>query len=207
MPSMVKMFCVRCPRSRDCNRKGGYIKKGTSEDMVREGLWNHLTNSPYHEGLPQSQVIALVQGAELETWQEPRVEEEAKVGSRGRSRSQRRRVSPPRTPPRQATSSREGVEPSRTAMLGQPPPRETPASSGGQDASAIELFEAGRCAASAKKITLTRPQVEALLDTTMRAMRAAEQADRVCKAAAQAFALEASSLRSASETILSYLSG
>ena len=69
------MYCVRCPRSRDCNKKGGYVKKGTDEETVRGGLWNHLTNSPYHEGLQPSQVRALVNNATVESWQEPWEEE------------------------------------------------------------------------------------------------------------------------------------
>lgn len=56
------------------------------------------------------------------------------------------------------------------------------------------------------RVTLGAQQLASLHDTVIRAMRAAEQADRLCTAAAAAFRQEALNLRAAGNALLGYLS-
>ena len=85
-------------------------------------------------------------------------------------------------------------------MLGPSPP------SIGPDTT-LHIFNPNNLQRQGDRVTLGFQQLASLHDTVMRAMRAAEQADRLCTAAATAFRQEALTLRAAGNALLGYLSG
>ena len=58
-----------------------------------------------------------------------------------------------------------------------------------------------------ERVILTKVQVQMMLDSVMRGMRAAEQADRARQAAARGFRDEAESLRASCDVLLGFLGG
>ena len=74
----------------------------------------------------------------------------------------------------------------------------------GQDTT-LHIFNANSLQRQGDRVTLGSQQLGALHDTVIRAMRAAEQADRLCTAAAAAFRQEALNLRAAGCALLGYL--
>ena len=84
--------------------------------------------------------------------------------------------------------------------MGPPPPSRGPDS-------AIHIFDQNSLQRQGTRVTLSFDQLAMLHDTVMRAMRAAESADRLCTAAAAAFRQEALNLRAAGNALLGYLSG
>ena len=86
------------------------------------------------------------------------------------------------------------------ALMGPSPP------STGPDTT-LHIFDRNNLQHQGDWVTLTFQQLALLHDTVMRAMRAAEQADRLCTAAAAAFRQEALNLRAAGTALLGYLSG
>ena len=78
--TMRTMYCIRCPQPQHCRKKGSILSKGPDPQAVRDGLWYHLTNSPYHSGCTDHQVDYLASHAEIESWEEP-WEVEAKADS------------------------------------------------------------------------------------------------------------------------------
>ena len=85
-------------------------------------------------------------------------------------------------------------------MMGPSPP------SSGPDTT-IHIFDQNSLQRQGTRVTLSFDQLAMLHDTVMRAMRAAESAERLCMAAALAFRQEALNLRAAGTTLLGYLSG
>ena len=72
---------------------------------------------------------------------------------------------------------------------------------------AVHIFKSDNLQRQGDQVTLGFQQLASLHDTVIRAMRAAEQADRLCTAAASAFRQEALNLRAAGNALLGYLSG
>ena len=84
--------------------------------------------------------------------------------------------------------------------MGPPPP------SIGPDTT-VHIFNPNSLQRMGDRVVLGAQQLGSLHDTVIRAMRAAEQADRLCTAAAAAFRQEALNLRAAGNALLGYLSG
>ena len=70
----------------------------------------------------------------------------------------------------------------------------------------VHIFNQNSLQRMGDRVVLGAQQLASLHDTVIRAMRAAEQADRLCTAAAAAFRQEALNLRAAGNALLGYLS-
>ena len=77
----------------------------------------------------------------------------------------------------------------------------------GPDTTTLHIFNPNTLQRQGDRVTLGSQQLGSLHDTVIRAMRAAEQADRLCTAAAAAFRQEALNLRVAGNALLGFLSG
>ena len=69
----------------------------------------------------------------------------------------------------------------------------------------VHIFNQNSLQRMGDRVVLGAQQLGSLHDTVIRAMRAAEQADRLCTAAAPAFRQEALNLRAAGCALLGYL--
>ena len=69
----------------------------------------------------------------------------------------------------------------------------------------VHIFNQNSLQRMGDRVVLGAQQLGSLHDTVIRAMRAAEQADRLCTAAAAAFRQEALNLRAAGCALLGYL--
>jgi len=72
---MAPMYGIWCPRGKDCTKAGKMLAKGRSDEAVRYKLWEHLSWSPYHEGLGEKERQSICRDAETSVWDEPEDQE------------------------------------------------------------------------------------------------------------------------------------
>lgn len=176
------VYVVRCPIG-GCSKKGGIFGKKSSADEAIAAVKHHLMCSPYHE-LDEHTANKLAEESGAEAWPAC-AEDAATIDSDSAEWFNARK--------RQKTEM---------AVIGKKP-RPHFTRSEAESSSSICLRSVGE--ASTDRISLSRLQVQAMVDTLRRAHTAAESAAMLAAKVSRAFAEEALVIDHCEAVLSSYL--